>query len=70
MSPLRLPGIAGQPRAVEGLTRAFASGRLHPALVCHGPAGTGKLTTALTLARGLVCTTASDPPCGAPPKVS
>ena len=61
---MRLPGIVGQPRAIEALTRGIASGRFHPSLILHGPRGAGKLTTALALARALVCR-AEDPACGA-----
>jgi DNA polymerase-3 subunit delta' len=63
---MRLPGVAGQPRAVEALTRGFRSGRFHPSIIFHGPPGVGKLTTALVLARALLCTTGgNDAPCGA-----
>jgi DNA polymerase-3 subunit delta' len=60
---VRLRGVIGQPRALEALERSFASGRFHPSLIFHGPPGVGKLSTALALARGLLCT-APDPPCG------
>ena len=59
---MRLVGIAGQPRAVTALSSALASGRFHPSLIFQGPAGTGKLTTALALARAFSCPE-SDPPC-------
>jgi DNA polymerase III subunit delta' len=60
---MRLVGVAGQERAVEALERAFASGRFHPSLIFHGPPGVGKLTTALALARALLC---MEPDAGAP----
>jgi DNA polymerase-3 subunit delta' len=59
---VRLVGIAGQPRAVTALASALASGRFHPSLIFQGPAGTGKLTTALALARAFSCLE-EDPPC-------
>lgn len=62
---MRLEGIAGQPRAVLALTRGFASGRFQPSLIFHGPPGAGKLTTAVTLARALLCAAGEDAPCGA-----
>lgn len=52
---LRIAGLVGQPRVTSALERAFASGRFHPSLIFHGPAGTGKLTAALALARALLC---------------
>jgi DNA polymerase-3 subunit delta' len=60
---VHLPGVIGQPRAVEALERAHASGRFHPSLIFHGPPGVGKLTTAVALARALLCSE-KDPPCG------
>lgn len=60
---MHLRGLIGQPRALEALERASASGRFHPSLIFHGPPGVGKLTAALALARALVCT-GEDPPCG------
>ena len=61
---MHLRGVIGQPRAVEALERASASGRFHPSLIFHGPPGVGKLTAALALARAFLCTV-DDPPCGA-----
>jgi DNA polymerase-3 subunit delta' len=56
--------IAGQARATAALERALATGRLFPSLVFHGAPGTGKLATALALARALLC--GADPrPCDA-----
>jgi len=60
---VHLRGLIGQPRAVEALARASASGRFHPSLIFHGPPGVGKLTAALALARAILCT-GEDPPCG------
>src|SRR4029077_7164409 len=64
-SEMRLWGTSGQPRAVLALTRGFASGRFQPSLIFHGPPGAGKLTTAVTLARALLCGAGGDTPCGA-----
>ncbi|HYV86611.1 MAG TPA: DNA polymerase III subunit delta' [Patescibacteria group bacterium] len=61
---MRLDGLAGQPRAVLALCRAFDSGRFQPSLIFHGPPGVGKLTAAVTLARALLCTAKDDAPCG------
>jgi DNA polymerase-3 subunit delta' len=47
---------------VTALSTALASGRFHPSLIFQGPAGTGKLTTALALARAFSCPE-PDPPC-------
>ena len=52
---IALREILGQPRAVSALSRALVEDRLSPALVFHGPAGVGKLATALALARALLC---------------
>ena len=58
------PGIVGQPRATEGLTRSLSSGRLCPSLVFHGPTGVGKLATAVALCRVLLCGSGAERPCG------
>lgn len=55
--------VVGQPRAVELLRRGLASGRLSHAYLLLGPAGVGKMTLALDLARALNCT-GDDVPCG------
>ncbi|HMA92234.1 MAG TPA: DNA polymerase III subunit delta', partial [Polyangiaceae bacterium] len=47
--------ILGQPTAIEIMTRALRSGRLHHAYRFEGPAGVGKEMTALAFARCLVC---------------
>lgn len=46
--------ILGQRRAVETLTAAIASGRVHHAWIFHGPGGVGKRTTATLFARALL----------------
>jgi DNA polymerase-3 subunit delta' len=52
---VRLESIAGQPRAVEQLTRALASDRVAHAYAFVGPAGSGRFTTALAFAAALLC---------------
>lgn len=47
--------ILGQSRAVELLGDALKSGRLHHAYLFDGPVGVGKCTTALALAKILLC---------------
>jgi len=47
--------IIGQSRAVDVLTTALNSGRMHHAWIFHGPPGVGKATTARRLARILLC---------------
>jgi DNA polymerase-3 subunit delta' len=47
--------IVGQPAAIETLTNALASGRVHHAWVFHGPHGVGKFTTATAFAKVLLC---------------
>jgi len=62
--PNLFPGIVGQLRATEGLTRSLSSGRLSPSLAFHGPAGVGKLATAVALCRVLLCGSSEERPCG------
>jgi DNA polymerase-3 subunit delta' len=50
-----LEKIEGQPRAVELLRRALAGGRLAHAYAFVGPAGSGRMTTALAFAQALLC---------------
>lgn len=50
-----LDDILGQPTAVATLRAMLASGRLHHGLIFHGPAGVGKFTTAVALARRVLC---------------
>jgi DNA polymerase-3 subunit delta' len=65
--------IIGQTRAVDVLRAALASGRTHHAWIFHGPPGVGKATTAVRVARILLChdrqTTLTGQPeaCGACP---
>lgn len=47
--------ILGQPKALSILRNQLASGRVHHAQLFHGPAGVGKFTTALALAKTLLC---------------
>lgn len=56
--------IVGQPRATEALRQGLAAEKLYPSLIFHGPAGIGKLTTALELARAALCPSPEDSPCG------
>lgn len=62
---MRFRNIVGQPRATEALSRALDSERLTPSLIFHGPAGVGKLATALELCRNLLCSSSETIPCGA-----
>ncbi|HVU04872.1 MAG TPA: DNA polymerase III subunit delta' [Polyangiaceae bacterium] len=48
-------GILGQAPAVETLTRALHSGRVHHAYRFEGPSGVGKERAAFALAQSLVC---------------
>ncbi len=50
-----MQGIIGQPQAINTLQTILASGRWHHAYIFHGPAGVGKMTTALAFARILLC---------------
>ena len=47
--------ILGQSAAVDLLLDQLASGRPHHAYIFHGPTGVGKFTTAVALARILLC---------------
>jgi len=51
---VKLDAIAGQPRAVEQLSRALAGGRVAHAYAFVGPAGSGRFTTALAFASELL----------------
>ena len=62
--PQRFSGLLGQPRACEALARALEEDRLSPALLFHGPAGIGKLTAAMELARHLLCPGGKNLACG------
>lgn len=62
---MTLEEIRGQDAAVGHLRTALASGRLGHALVFAGPPGVGKRTTALALARALLCAERPGEGCGA-----
>jgi DNA polymerase-3 subunit delta' len=53
---MKLSEILGQPRATTHLQNALEQDRLAHGLIFAGPAGVGKRTTALALARALFCT--------------
>ncbi len=50
-----LGDILGQTHALEQLHAMLAADRVHHGFVFHGPAGVGKFTTALALAKTLLC---------------
>ncbi len=50
-----LDDIVGQSTATGQLRAMLDSGRMHHGLIFHGPAGVGKFTTAVVLARRLLC---------------
>jgi len=52
--PLR--DILGQPQVTGALRRALTQGRLHHALLLHGPDGVGKRACAMAFAQLLLCT--------------
>ena len=56
-------GVIGHEWAVALLSRNLAAGRVRHAYLFTGPAGVGRRTLALALARALNCT-GSQPPCG------
>ena len=58
----RLDGIEGQPGAVALLRRALDTGRVAQAYAFVGPAGSGRMTTALALGSALLCPSSG---CGA-----
>jgi DNA polymerase III subunit delta' len=60
----RFGNLLGQPRACEALSRALDEDRLSPAVLFHGPAGVGKLTAAMELARHLLCPVGKGLACG------
>jgi DNA polymerase III subunit delta' len=55
-----LDTVRGQDVAVQTLTRALASGRVHHAYVFEGPGGVGKKLAAFALAQALVCETRAE----------
>lgn len=54
-----MESILDQSSAIRVLQTAMNSGRMHHAWIFHGPAGVGKFTTAVRLARVLLCPSAS-----------
>jgi DNA polymerase III delta prime subunit len=65
MSPAqRFSGLLGNTRTLQALSRALDENRLSPALLFHGPAGVGKLTSAVELARHLLCPSSEGSACG------
>ncbi|HUF90809.1 MAG TPA: hypothetical protein VMR23_00430 [Candidatus Limnocylindria bacterium] len=52
---MTLEAILDQPRAVELLTRALGGDRVAHAYAFVGPAGAGRMTTALAFAQALLC---------------
>lgn len=63
----RFAELRGQSAVVAALDRALDEGRLAGALLFHGPAGIGKLTAAMALARELLCAAGSGGACGVCP---
>ena len=61
---MTLDEIQGQDRTVGLLRRAIENGRLAHAFVFAGPAGVGKRTTALALARAMLCPEHPNVGCG------
>ncbi len=53
-SPIAMSAVLGQDSAIETLSRAMDSGRLHHAWIFHGPKGVGKFTSALAWASALL----------------
>src|SRR5262249_148273 len=64
VSALLLTDVRGQERATALLLRALANGRLAHAYLFAGPAGCGRRTTALALARACMCAVAPGEGCG------
>jgi DNA polymerase-3 subunit delta' len=60
----RFTGLLGHSRTFRALNRALDEGRLSSALLFHGPAGVGKLSAAVALARHLLCPAGNDRACG------
>ena len=56
--------VLGHDRVRGLLARALAEGRLPPALLLSGPAGVGKRTLALAVARALLCEAGGSEGCG------
>lgn len=53
--PKKWSDVVEQTATVETLSRMVQSGRIHPAIVLYGPAGTGKTTVARILTSALNC---------------
>ncbi len=64
MSALELSDIVGQDAAIARLRMGMSGGRLPHALLLAGPAGVGRRTTAIALARTLLCGNSTDQACG------
>ena len=47
--------ISGQKKAIDVLSAALASGKLHHAYIFHGPLGVGKYSTAIAFAKVVLC---------------
>lgn len=57
--------IKGQDRVIKQLTNSLKNDKLSQSYLFYGPAGTGKLTTALIFAMAINCTSdVEDKPCG------
>ncbi len=61
---MALRDILGQPQVTGALRRAVTQGRLHHALLFHGPDGVGKRACAVALARLLLCARPARAPLG------
>ena len=57
--PAENPHLTGHAPTLERLFAAFRNGRLHHALLLHGPRGIGKATLAFHLARRILLETAA-----------
>lgn len=64
-APMAFKDIPGQERAARLLQASLRAGRLPPALLFHGPEGSGRRRTAFTLARALNCRRLEDDACDA-----
>ena len=47
--------ISGQKKAIDVLSAALSSGKLHHAYIFHGPLGVGKYSTAVAFAKTILC---------------